>query len=137
MPALRANMMILTAKPGVLPAMDMPMDANARFAIGQPVSRKEDPVLLRGEGRYSDDLSLPGQAYAVVVRSRYAHGILRSVDTDAARAMPGVLGVYTAEDLVAAGIGPMQAQAGKNKDGSATPKPHQMALAARQGALRG
>ncbi len=79
--------------------MDMPIDANARFAIGQPVSRKEDPVLLRGEGRYSDDLSLPGQAYGVVVRSRYAHGILRGIDTDEARAMPGVLGVYTAEDL--------------------------------------
>ena len=114
--------------------MDMPMDANARFAIGQPVSRKEDPVLLRGEGRYSDDLSLPGQAYGVIVRSRHAHGILRAIDADAARAMPGVLGIYTAEDLTAAGIGPMQAQAGKHKDGSPTPKPHQMALA--QGRVR-
>ena len=51
-----------------------------RFAIGQSVSRKEDPVLLRGEGRYTDDISLAGQAYAVVVRSRYAHGVLRSVE---------------------------------------------------------
>ncbi len=109
--------------------MDMPIDLNARFAIGQPVSRKEDPVLLRGEGRYSDDLSLPGQAYGVIVRSRHAHGILREIQADAARAMPGVLGIYTAADLVAAGIGPMQAQAGKHKDGSPTPKPHQMALA--------
>ena len=80
--------------------MDMPIDLNARFAIGQPVSRKEDPVLLRGEGRYSDDLSLPGQAYGVIVRSRHAHGILREVQADAARAMPGVLGIYTAADLV-------------------------------------
>ena len=109
--------------------MDMPINATSRFAIGQPVSRKEDPVLLRGEGRYSDDLSLPGQAYAVVVRSRHAHGVLRGIDTTEAKAMPGVLGVYTAEDLSAAGIGPMQASSGKNRDGSATPKPHQMALA--------
>jgi aerobic carbon-monoxide dehydrogenase large subunit len=48
-----------------------------RFAIGQPVPRSEDPVLLRGEGRYSDDVSLPGQAYAVMVRSHHAHGVIR------------------------------------------------------------
>ena len=109
--------------------MDMPVNTTSRFAIGQPVSRKEDPVLLRGEGRYSDDLSLPGQVYGVVVRSRYAHGALRSVDADAARGMPGVLGVYTAGDLVAAGIGPMQAPANKHRDGTATPRPHQTVLA--------
>ncbi len=114
--------------------MDMPIDLNARFAIGQPVSRKEDPVLLRGEGRYSDDLSLPGQAYAVMVRSRYAHGVLLEIQADAAREMPGVLGIYTASDLSAAGIGPMQATAGKHKDGTPTPKPAQMALA--QGRVR-
>ena len=89
--------------------MDMPIDANTRFAIGQPVSRKEDPVLLRGEGRYSDDLSLPGQVYAVIVRSRYAHGDLNRIDSAEALAMPGVLAVITAADLDAAGIGPMQA----------------------------
>jgi len=101
----------------------------ARFAIGQPVSRKEDPVLLRGEGRYSDDLSLPGQLYATVVRSRHAHGWLRAVDADAARAMPGVLGIYTATDLRAGGIQPMPSSHGKNRDGSATPRPSQTALA--------
>ena len=109
--------------------MDALVDAVSQFAIGQPVSRKEDPVLLRGEGQYSDDLSLPGQAYGVMVRSRYAHGWLRLVDTDAARGMPGVLGVYTAADLDAAGIGPMQAPANKHHDGSSTPRPHQTALA--------
>ena len=51
--------------------------------------------LLKGQGRYTDDINLPGQAYAVIVRSRVAHGILRKVDTSEARAMPGVLGVYT------------------------------------------
>jgi aerobic carbon-monoxide dehydrogenase large subunit len=109
--------------------MDMQPDTQTRFAIGQPVSRKEDPVLLRGEGRYTDDLSLPGQAYAVVVRSRHAHGMLLSVARADALAMPGVLAVYLAEDLTQAGIGPMQASAGKNQDGSDTPRPHQTVLA--------
>jgi len=58
---------------------------NEKFAVGQPVSRKEDPVLLRGEGRYTDDLNRPGQLYGVMVRSRIAHGVVRSLDTDAAR----------------------------------------------------
>ena len=61
--------------------------------------RSEDPKLLRGEGRYTDDLALPGQAYCVMVRSRYGHGVIRSIKPDAARAMPGVLAVYTGADL--------------------------------------
>jgi carbon-monoxide dehydrogenase large subunit len=100
-----------------------------RFAIGQSVSRKEDPVLLRGEGRYTDDISLPGQAYAVVVRSRYAHGVLRSVDRAEAQTMPGVLAIYVANDLAEAGIDAMQATAGKNHDGTDTPRPRQPPLA--------
>ena len=100
-----------------------------KFAIGQPVSRKEDPVLLRGEGRYTDDLSLPGQLHAVFVRSRYAHGMLRSVDIAHAEAMPGVLAILIAADLEQAGIKPMQAASGTNVDGTPTPKPRQMALA--------
>ena len=100
-----------------------------KFAIGQPVSRKEDPTLLRGEGRYSDDLNLPGQLYAVVVRSRHAHGILNGVDTAEAATMPGVKLILTAKDLEAGGINVMQAAAGKNRDGSATPRPPQTALA--------
>ncbi|HET9019723.1 MAG TPA: xanthine dehydrogenase family protein molybdopterin-binding subunit, partial [Acetobacteraceae bacterium] len=107
--------------------MDMMPD---RFAVGQPVSRTEDPVLLRGEGRYTDDLNLPGQACAVVVRSRVAHGLLRGIDAEAARAMPGVLGVFTAADLVAAGLKRMPANVfGQNRDGSAPHKPLQMPLA--------
>ena len=51
-----------------------------RFAIGQPVPRSEDPVLLRGEGHYADDVSLPGQAQAVMVRSHFAHGVIRKPD---------------------------------------------------------
>ena len=51
-----------------------------KFGIGQPVSRKEDPKLLTGRGRYSDDVDLPGQAHAVVLRSPVAHGILRRTE---------------------------------------------------------
>ncbi|MGI4942074.1 MAG: xanthine dehydrogenase family protein molybdopterin-binding subunit, partial [Janthinobacterium lividum] len=102
-----------------------------KFAIGQPVRRKEDPVLLRGEGRYTDDIALPGHARAVLVRSPYAHGLLRGMDTEAARAMPGVLGIYTAADLAAAGIGamPFGLTNPKNSDGSDAARPHQSALA--------
>ena len=109
--------------------MNVSLSDAARFAIGQPVSRKEDPVLLRGEGRYSDDVHLPGTLHAVMVRSRYAHGRLLGVDAAEARTMPGVRGVYLAADLRAGGIGLMQASAGKNRDGSPTPRPPQTPLA--------
>src|ERR1700691_846011 len=113
--------------------MNAPFDPallmSEKFAVGQPVSRKEDPVLLRGEGRYTDDLSRPGQLYGVMVRSRIAHGVVRGVDTDAARDMPGVRAIITAADLDAAGIRNMPAAAGKHRDGSATPRPPQRPLA--------
>jgi carbon-monoxide dehydrogenase large subunit len=90
-----------------------------KFAIGQPVPRSEDPVLLRGAGHYSDDVSLPGQAYCVMVRSAHAHGFIRRIKTSAARAMPGVLAVYTAADLETGGIGPLPPrQVMNNRDGT-------------------
>src|SRR5882762_11032704 len=101
-----------------------------RFAIGQPVPRSEDPVLLRGEGHYADDVSLPGQAYAVMVRSGHAHGVIREIDAAAARAMPGVLAVYTAAELAAGGVGPMEPrQVLKNRDGTPMLTPIRHALA--------
>src|SRR5438874_5300366 len=101
-----------------------------RFAIGQPVPRSEDPVLLRGEGHYSDDFNLPGQAYAVIVRSPMAHGVIRGIDTAAARAMPGVLAVYTAADLAKGGIGPLPArQVMNNRDGTPMLQPVRYVLA--------
>ena len=78
----------------------------AKFAVGQPVARTEDPKLVQGQGRYTDDINLPGQAYGVIVRSTHAHGIIRGIDTEAARQMPGVLGVYTGKEL--AGYGPLK-----------------------------
>ncbi len=74
-----------------------------KFGVGQPVRRSEDPTLVRGQGCYTDDVSRPKQAYAVMVRSRDAHGVIRSIDVTAAKAMPGVLAVYTAADLAAYG----------------------------------
>ena len=96
------------------------MDPTAmKFGIGQPVPRVEDPKLLRGEGRYTDDVDLPGQGYAVMVRSPYAHGVIRGIDTAAAREVPGVVGVWTGADLQAAGFGTMSCVLPlKNRDGS-------------------
>src|SRR5438128_10678998 len=77
-----------------------------KYGVGQPVRRKEDDTLVRGKGRYTDDFTLPGQAYCWMVRSSHAHGIIRGIDTAAAKAMPGVLGVWTGKDLEAAGYNP-------------------------------
>ena len=86
-------------------------------AIGEPLLRSEDPKLLRGEGRYTDDLQLPNQAHCVMLRSRHGHGVIRSINTEAARSMPGVLAVYTGADL--AGYGPMKSSLPfKSRDGS-------------------
>jgi carbon-monoxide dehydrogenase large subunit len=75
--------------------------------IGQPVRRREDIRFITGRGRYTDDISLPGQTWAVYVRSPYARARIRSVDLDAARASPGVVAVFTGADLTAGGIGPL------------------------------
>jgi carbon-monoxide dehydrogenase large subunit len=96
-----------------------------KFGVGQPVRRSEDPKLVRGEGSYTDDVSRPGQAYAVIVRSREPHGVIRSIDTAAAKAMPGVLAIYTSGDLTT--YGPLKCNMPlKSRDGSPiryTPRP--------------
>jgi aerobic carbon-monoxide dehydrogenase large subunit len=98
-----------------------------KFGIGQPVRRTEDPTLVRGQGQYTDDVKLPGEAYAVMVRSRVAHGVIKGIDTAAARKMPGVLAVYTGADLKDYGtlkcIIPFN-----NRDGSPMIKPPRPAL---------
>ena len=71
----------------------------SKFGVGQPVRRVEDIRLITGNGRYTDDISLPGQAYGFVFRSPVAHGRIRSIDTSQAKAQPGVLAVYTGSDL--------------------------------------
>lgn len=101
-----------------------------KVAIGQSLPRKEDARLLQGQGRYTDDVNLPGQAYAAIVRSSTAHGVIRAIDTAAAKSMPGVLGVYTAADLDAAGFGTFKTMINfPNRDGSPMHKPVRRALA--------
>ena len=78
-----------------------------KFGIGQSAPRVEDRRLLRGEGRYTDDIDLPGQARAFVVRSPHAHARIVSMDIGEAARAPGVLGVFSAADLAADGIGPL------------------------------
>jgi aerobic carbon-monoxide dehydrogenase large subunit len=99
--------------------------------IGQPVRRREDLRLVTGRGRYSDDLNLPGQAFAVFVRSPYAHALIRELDAAAARSAPGVLAVLTSEEAKADGLNPLPHIANshpadisiKNKDGSPIVRP--------------
>ncbi|WP_374562997.1 xanthine dehydrogenase family protein molybdopterin-binding subunit [Ideonella sp.] len=72
------------------------MNARQGF-VGQSVKRREDARFLTGTGRYTDDITLPGQTYGYFLRSPYAHATLKKVDTEAAKAAPGVLGVFTGE----------------------------------------
>jgi carbon-monoxide dehydrogenase large subunit len=76
-------------------------------SVGQPIRRKEDARLLTGKGHFTDDFSLEGQSYAVMVRSPHAHALIKSIDTESARAMPGVLGVFTGADLAAEDLKPI------------------------------
>jgi carbon-monoxide dehydrogenase large subunit len=80
---------------------------SAREGFGKPVLRKDDARLLVGAGCYSDDVNLPGQAYACFVRSPHAHARIRRVDTAGALATPGVIAVLTGEDAAADGVKPL------------------------------
>src|SRR4029450_12864459 len=87
----------LKTQPGAAPRTGGPY-------IGRPMPRFEDLRLVRGAGQYSDDISMPGQAIAVFVRSPHAHAKLRRIDAAAAKAMPGVIAVLTGADYVADGL---------------------------------
>jgi carbon-monoxide dehydrogenase large subunit len=100
-----------------------------KFGIGQPVSRFEDPRLVRGGGRYVDDMVLPHMAFGYVLRSPHAHAIIRAIDTTAARAAPGVLAVLTGADWRASGWGDLPVPGGlKRRDGSPMYRPRYPAL---------
>jgi aerobic carbon-monoxide dehydrogenase large subunit len=101
-----------------------------KFGIGQPVPRQEDPTLLKGQGRYSDDVQLPNTAHAVMVRSQIAHGIIKGIDIAEAKKMPGVLGVWTGADLNEAGYGPLKTLIPvPNRDGTPMKMPTRYSLA--------
>jgi len=75
--------------------------------IGQPVRRKEDARLLTGKGRFTDDFSIDGQTYAAIVRSPHPHARIVRIEIGAAKAMPGVLDVFTGADCLADGLKPI------------------------------
>ena len=103
-------------------------------AIGQALRRKEDLRLITGAGRYSDDVDMPGQAYAYMVRSPHAHARIRAIETARALALPGVLAVLTGRDAAVDGLRPIPHSTAlssppdialKNRDGSPLPMtPH-------------
>ncbi len=98
-----------------------------KFGLGQPVRRHEDFRLIRGQGRYTDDIVLPAMAQAFVLRSPIAHATIKRIDAGAARKMPGVLFVGTGEDIRADGIGDVPCAVPlNNRDGTPrhdTPRP--------------
>jgi carbon-monoxide dehydrogenase large subunit len=106
-----------------------------KFGLAQSVRRVEDPRLLKGGGRYTDDIVLPGMLHGIVLRSPHAAAKLGAIDTTAARSVPGVKAIYTAADLNADQIGPLPCAAPvQNRDGSDMANPPRPALA--QGAVR-
>ena len=81
-----------------------------RFAIGQGVARLEDPRLLKGGGRYMDDLQIPELTHGYILRSPHAHARIVCIDTEAAAKMPGVLAVLSGADWLADGLGPVSCE---------------------------
>jgi carbon-monoxide dehydrogenase large subunit len=75
--------------------------------FGSGIKRREDPRLVTGQARYTDDFTLPGMAYLAVVRSPYAHARIKRIDTRKAAALPGVVGVLTGQQMKDAGFGPI------------------------------
>ena len=112
-----------------------------KFGLGQSAPRVEDRRLLSGRGRYCDDIDLPGQARAFMLRSPYAHATIVSVDGEAARAAPGVLGIFTGADVIADGLGSFPVQAAAlgltRPDGSPMYIPQRHALAIDKAAFVG
>jgi carbon-monoxide dehydrogenase large subunit len=101
----------------------------SKYGIGQPVLRFEDPRLLCGQGRFVNDVNLHGQTYAVFVRSPHAHAKIRSISTEAAKAAPGVLAVYTGHDVASDGLGmPKANMPRKRPDGKPMFAPQRPAL---------
>lgn len=87
-----------------------------KFGVGQPLRRREDPRLVRGEGRFVDDLSFVNESYTAFVRSPHAHARIMGIDVSAAAALPGVIGVLTHADITA-GVMPVRGSL-KSRDGS-------------------
>jgi carbon-monoxide dehydrogenase large subunit len=90
--------------------------------VGKPIRRREDPKLMTGSGNFLDDIRLPGMSYAAVLRSPVAHARIRGIDTSRAKTMPGVIGVFTGEDLAEVNPLPCAWQAAGVDNNVATPR---------------
>ncbi len=105
-------------------------DAVSRFGSGRAVARIEDAALLRGLGRFTDNVPAAGEAVIAFLRSPYAHARIVAIDVAAARAMPGVLAVYTGAELAGAGVQPIPTTPDfRRADGRPTVSPPRRALA--------
>src|SRR5438105_434472 len=101
-----------------------------QFGIGQPVRRVEDRRFITGHGAYVDDISRPREAYAFMLRSPHAHARVAGIDAGSALATPGVLAVFTGEDLARDGIGDIPCvSAVSNRDGTQSVLPPHPAIA--------
>src|SRR5438445_10432775 len=79
--------------------------AQTQRIFGASIKRREDPRFITGKGNYTDDIKLPNMTYASFVRSPHAHARIKGIDARAAKAIPGVLAVYTGKDLADAKVG--------------------------------
>ncbi|MFY0611358.1 MAG: xanthine dehydrogenase family protein molybdopterin-binding subunit [Hyphomicrobiaceae bacterium] len=84
-----------------------------KLGLGQSATREEDDRFLRGLGRYTDDINLPNQAASYLLRSPHAHALIKSIDTDAACQSPGVLAIFSGEDVAGAGLGDLPSLSAK------------------------
>ncbi len=106
-------------------------DPLVKFGLGQPVRRVEDQRLLRGLGRYTDDLRTPEALHVVFLRSPHAHARIGGLDTTEAAAMPGVVAILTGADWLADGLGGLPCAVPRQRpDGSPMPRPPYLPLAA-------
>ena len=96
-------------------------DANVAGVVGTPMARREDPALLSGEAQFVDDLVVPGALHVAVVRSPHANARIRSVDTSAALALPGVVVAFSGADLRDEWAQPLPCAWRKRSGGSRTP----------------
>ena len=128
---LRAVSPLLTSRYILMNMRTSPAELSAtEVGIGQSLPRNEDATLVKGDGRYTDDLSAEGQLYAAFVRSPHAHGVIKGIDAEAARSMKGVVAVYTGDDLEGHGYTPLKCVVDiPNRDGTPMKRPVRRALA--------
>ena len=100
----------------------MTAEAMPTKLVGQAIKRREDPRLITGQGTFLDDIKLPGMTHACVLRSPYAHAKIKSIDTSKAKSHPGVVAVFTGEDMLDLNPLPCAWQAGRVKNNVNTPR---------------